>query len=67
MNNEPNTPTELTEKELEGIAGGGDCIEPMEGRTGIKTVEAELVEGGERPICGCSPAEKCKGLVIEHH
>ena len=46
MNNEQNKPTELTEKELEGIAGGGDCIEPMEGRTGIKTVEAELVEGG---------------------
>ena len=68
MNNEPNKPTELTEKELAGIVGGDDItIERFGRQTGIKTVEAELVEGGERPICGCSPAEKCKGLVIEHH
>ena len=49
MNNEQNKPTELTEKELEGIVGGGDFIRPFERQTGIKTGmtgEAELVEGG---------------------
>ena len=49
MNNEPNKPTELTEKELEGIAGGGDGIGPVVRQTVIKTemiVEKELVEGG---------------------
>ena len=46
MNNEQNKPTELTEKELAGIAGGGDSSIGLVGRqTGIKT-EEELVEGG---------------------
>ena len=58
MNNEPNKPVELTEKELEGIVGGSNfTIGPVGRQTVIKTemiVEKELVGGGAGPIHGCS-------------
>ena len=42
MNNEPNKPTELTEKELEGISAGGESLAIKSAPQLLQTVEAEV-------------------------
>ena len=56
MNNEQNKPTELTEKELEGVVGGDVDLVVVKMRERVE-VEMGAVESGDESFVSVSPAD----------
>ena len=55
MNNEQNKPTELTEKELAGIAGGARDLVTVTGQEVEWEVEKKVAVSGDEDRVGISP------------